>query len=335
MSTATAVAHPNIALVKYWGKADADLALPATGSVSMGLDVFPTTTTVTLVDGQEARDALVLNGHVAEAGALIRVQRFLDLVRELAGSTARALVESTNEVPTGAGLASSASGFAALATAAAAAYGLDLSERDLSRLARRGSGSATRSIPGGVSVWHAGDDQGSYAETIPAPAMAMVVVTIDAGPKAIGSREAMRQTIATSPFYPAWVTSTTETVEDMLAACAAGDFTRVGELTESNALRMHATIEGSFPPIRYLNARSVAVFDAVAALRAAGTEAYATADAGPNVVVLTRPEDRGAVATALSGFGDVIESGTGPAARVVRSEGTGEHQHPDQKESAE
>ncbi|KTR52486.1 dihydrofolate reductase [Curtobacterium oceanosedimentum] len=322
MMTATAVAHPNIALVKYWGKADAQLALPATGSVSMGLDVFPTTTTVTL-DGSAETDSLVLNGGAAPEGALLRVQQFLDLVRDLAGSADRAAVVSENTVPTGAGLASSASGFAALATAAAAAYGLDLSERDLSRLARRGSGSATRSIPGGVAVWHAGDDQGSYAERVPAPPMAMVVVTISAGEKAIGSREAMRRTIATSPFYPAWVTSTTETVGEMLDACAAGDFTRIGELTESNALRMHATIEGAFPPIRYLNARSVAVFDAVAELRAAGTEAYATADAGPNVVVLTKPEDRGAVATALADLGDVIESGTGPGARVVRSEGTG------------
>ncbi|WP_260852574.1 diphosphomevalonate decarboxylase [Curtobacterium pusillum] len=340
--TATAVAHPNIALVKYWGKADASLALPATGSVSMGLDVFPTTTTVTVDggsgDGLEARDAFTLNGRVVEDAALVRVREFLDLVRDLAGSDARASVVSENTVPTGAGLASSASGFAALATAASAAFGLDLSPRDLSRLARRGSGSATRSIPGGVAVWHAGDDQGSYAEPIPAPPMAMVVVTIDAGPKPIGSREAMRRTIATSPFYPAWVTSTTETVGDMLDACAAGDFTRIGEITESNALRMHATIEGAFPPIRYLNARSVAVFDAVAELRTAGVEAYATADAGPNVVVLTKPEDRGAVASALAGFGDVIESGTGPGARLVRSEGTGTPEPgvvPDQEESAE
>ncbi|WP_250900403.1 diphosphomevalonate decarboxylase [Curtobacterium flaccumfaciens] len=340
--TATAVAHPNIALVKYWGKADAQLALPATGSVSMGLDVFPTTTTVTVDGGsgdvQETRDAFTLNGHVIEDGALVRVQQFLDLVRELAGSDARASVVSENTVPTGAGLASSASGFAALATAASAAYGLDLSPRDLSRLARRGSGSATRSIPGGVAVWHAGDDQGSFAEPIPAPPMAMVVVTIDAGPKPIGSREAMRRTIATSPFYPAWVTSTTETVGDMLDACAAGDFTRIGEITESNALRMHATIEGAFPPIRYLNARSVAVFDAVGELRAAGLEAYATADAGPNVVVLCRPEDRSAVATALASFGDVIESGTGPAARVLRSEEIGvaaASDSPDQKESVQ
>jgi len=319
--TATAVAHPNIALVKYWGKADAQLALPATGSVSMGLDVFPTTTTVTL-DDDAAADSFVLNGGAAPDGALLRTQQFLDLVRDLAGSSTHAAVDSVNTVPTGAGLASSASGFAALATAAAAAYGLDLTERDLSRLARRGSGSATRSIPGGVSVWHAGDDQGSYAERIAAPPMAMVVVTISAGEKAIGSREAMRRTIATSPFYPAWVTSTTATVGDMVDACAVGDFTRIGEITESNALRMHATIEGAFPPIRYLTARSVAVFDAVAELRAAGTEAYATADAGPNVVVLTKPEDRSAVARALAGLGDVIESGTGPGARVVRSEGT-------------
>ncbi|WP_258366420.1 diphosphomevalonate decarboxylase [Curtobacterium sp. MCPF17_011] len=328
--TSTAVAHPNIALVKYWGKADADLALPATGSVSMGLDVFPTTTSVTLADQRE-HDAFTLNGRVVDDGALVRVERFLDRVRELAGSDARAVVVSENTVPTGAGLASSASGFAALAVAAADAYGLDLSPRDLSRLARRGSGSATRSIPGGVSVWHAGDDQASFAETVPAPPMAMVVVTIDDGPKEIGSREAMRRTIATSPFYPAWVSSTTVTVDDMLAACAAGNFTRIGQLTESNALRMHATIEGAFPPIRYLNSRSVAVFDAVAAMRGEGLEAYATADAGPNVVVLCRPEDRARVAAALDGFGAVIESGTGPAAGLVRSEGTGEN--PEAEES--
>lgn len=324
MTRATAVAHPNIALVKYWGKADAALALPATGSVSMGLDVFPTTTTVTVGDVAggpssrgEARDGFTLNGRVVAGTALERTTRFLDLVRALAGSDERASVDSTNTVPTGAGLASSASGFAALATAAAAAYGLDLDERALSRLARRGSGSATRSIPGGVSVWHAGTDEESFAERIPAPDMAMVVVTISAGEKHIGSREAMARTVDTSPFFPAWVTSTTATVDDMVAACAAGDFTRVGELTESNALRMHATIEGAFPPIRYLVARSVAVFDAVAAMRAAGVEAYATADAGPNVVVLCRPADADRVARELDGLGDVIVSGTGPGARVL------------------
>ncbi|WFR67016.1 hypothetical protein P9139_21065 [Curtobacterium flaccumfaciens] len=158
--TATAVAHPNIALVKYWGKADASLALPATGSVSMGLDVFPTTTTVT-VDGGSG-DAFTLNGRVVEDGALVRVREFLDLVRDLAGSDARASVVSENTVPTGAGLASSASGFAALATAASAAYGLDLSARDLSRLARRGSGSATRSIPAG---WRSGTRATTRAPT--------------------------------------------------------------------------------------------------------------------------------------------------------------------------
>ncbi|MFZ7088670.1 diphosphomevalonate decarboxylase [Curtobacterium sp. RRHDQ10] len=318
----TATAHPNIALVKYWGKADERLALPATGSVSMTLDVFPTTTTVTVdggaPDGREARDRFVLNGAADDGASLLRVTRFLDLVRELAGSEVRASVVSQNTVPTGAGLASSASGFAALAAAAAGAYGLDLDARALSRLARRGSGSATRSIPGGVAVWHAGhDDASSFAEPVAAPPMAMVVVTIDATEKAVSSREAMRRTTATSPFYPAWVTSTTATVPAMLAACAAGDFTRVGEITESNALRMHATIQGAEPPIRYLTAASIAVFDAVIGLRAVGVEAYATADAGPNVVVLCRPEDRDRVADELAAYGSVIASGTGPGAHIV------------------
>ncbi|TPW74092.1 diphosphomevalonate decarboxylase [Schumannella soli] len=318
MTSATAIAHPNIALIKYWGKADETLSLPATGSLSMTLDVFPTRTTVTVDD--TARDTLQLNGRAATEGELARVTKFLDLVRELAGDTRPAAVVSENTVPTGAGLASSASGFAALATAAAATYGLDLDTRDLSRLARRGSGSASRSIPGGVAIWHAGDDAASFSETVAAPPLAMVIATVDAGEKPISSREAMRRTIATSPFFPAWIPSTAASLELMVAACAAGDVTRIGELTESNALRMHAVIQGSEPPIRYLTAASTRVFDAVAGMRAHGLEAYATADAGPNVVVLTRPEDAAAVAatlTAEAGIAEPVIALPGPGAYLV------------------
>ena len=168
---ATAVAHTNIALVKYWGKRDAALMLPAASSISLTLDAFFTTTSVE--PGLDlATDEVVLDGVALHGAALTKVVRLLDLVREATGRTERARVTSTNTVPTEAGLASSASAFAALAGAAAHAYDWDLSPRDLSRLARRGSGSASRSIFGGLVRWRAGEngprgDETSYAEPLP------------------------------------------------------------------------------------------------------------------------------------------------------------------------
>ncbi|RIK16595.1 MAG: diphosphomevalonate decarboxylase [Acidobacteria bacterium] len=320
MSTVTARAHPNIALIKYWGKRDEDLILPVAGSLSLTLDAFATTTTVERVAGLD-RDRLELDGQVRSGEQLDRVSAFLDLVRSQAGTSERAVVRSVNEAPTGAGLASSAAGFAALAVAASAAYGLDLDARALSRLARRGSGSAARSLVDGVAVWHAGTDDGSsYAEPVPAPPMGMVIATVDAGPKAVSSREAMRRTASTSPYFAAWVSSTEDYLERMVAACRAGDFTTIGELTEAHALRMHALIASTEPPIRYLRPRSVEVFDAVAELREDGVGAWATADAGPNVAVLVQPHDAAATAARLSGIvgeAQVRTVGAGPGAHLL------------------
>ncbi|MGO2860799.1 MAG: diphosphomevalonate decarboxylase [Brevibacterium sp.] len=316
MRTTTARAYPNIALVKYWGKRDEARILPAAGSLSMTLDAFETTTTVVPAPGR-ATDILELDGEVADEEATRRITAFLDHVRALAGSEQRVIVRSTNSVPTGAGLASSASGFAALATAAAAAFDLDLDDRALSRLARLGSGSACRSTVPGVAVWHAGDDETSFAEPVEAPDMRMVVVTVDPGRKAISSRTAMRLTAATSPFYDAWVTSTEQSLADMVEACEDKDFTRIGEITESHGLRMHALIQSTMPPIRFLRPQSIAIYDAVEKLRETGIEAYSTADAGPNVVVLVRPGDAEAVATALNGYGQIRIVGPGPGAQLL------------------
>ncbi|HEY0187951.1 MAG TPA: diphosphomevalonate decarboxylase [Cellulomonas sp.] len=316
-SSATAVAHANIALAKYWGKRDEALALPATSSLSLTLDAFRTTTTVTLGDlAPGGPDVATLDGAPMAGDALARVQRFLDLVRGLAGSDLPASVVSVATVPTGAGLASSASGFAALAGAAATAYGLDLAPRALSRLARRGSGSAARSVFGGLVLWHAGtDDATSYAEPVPFPAVldpAMAVVVLDDGAKPVSSRVAMRRTVQTSPFFPGWVEATEQDVAEMLAAVAAGDLPVLGELAESNALRMHATMLGARPPVRYWTGRTMAVLDQVQGLRADGVGCWATMDAGPNVKVLCAGSDLTTVAAALATGAD----GTGPQ-RVV------------------
>lgn len=324
-SLATAVAHPNLALIKYWGKRDDRLVLPHTGSLSLTLDVFPTRTTVT-PDPQLSEDRFTLNGREVEGIPAERVRTFLDLIRERAGSDVKAHVTSENSVPTGAGLASSASGFAALATAGSAVYRLPQDPASLSRLARRGSGSACRSVLGDLVVWHPGEGSGeaadaaSYAEQVPGPELAMVIAVVSAQEKAVSSRVAMKETIRTSPFFEGWVRSTTEDLKEMTAALVAGDYTRVGELTESNALRMHAAINGNRPPVRYLAPVSIAIFDALAALRAEGLEVYGTADAGPNVAVLCRAEDLERThATLAERFPDLrlIPARSGPGAHLA------------------
>lgn len=316
MTAATARAHPNIALVKYWGKADTAWNLPATGSLSMTLDVFPTTTTVTLVP-EASHDEVVLNGVVREGVVRDRVVRFLDIVREMAGSRTAAVVDSSNTVPSAAGLASSASGFAALAAAASRAYGLDLDRTALSRLARRGSGSAARSVIPGFAVWHAGSDEESFAEPLDAPELAMVIAIVNSEEKAVSSRDAMKRTALTSPFYPAWVSSTTEALTAAVQASRDGDAERLGRITETNALRMHAVIQSCDPPVRYLSPVSVALFDLAESLRADGLPVYATADAGPNVVFLCRPQDADAVAAAARPLAETMIAHPGPGVEVL------------------
>ncbi|MFC4373836.1 diphosphomevalonate decarboxylase [Nocardia halotolerans] len=327
---AAALAYPNIALVKYWGKRDESLFLPVTSSLSMTLDIFPTTTTVRLIDGPA--DTVEFNGATATGSARTRIERFLDLVRTTAGRTERAMVVTANAGPTGAGLASSASGFAALATAAAAAYGLELDGRALSRLARRGSGSASRSLFGGFVVWHAGEgdgavgDRSSYAEPIGGDELdpALVVAVVNQTAKAVSSREAMRRTTATSPCYRSWADSSMTDFTEMRAAIARQDLPAIGEIAERNALGMHATMLTARPAVRYLSPHSLAVLDAVLALRADGITAYATIDAGPNVKVLCTRADAPHVAATIDGLGDFVTTRTahiGPGATLLPDTG--------------
>ncbi|WP_406004773.1 diphosphomevalonate decarboxylase [Streptomyces sp. NBC_00637] len=328
---AAAVAHPNIALVKYWGKRDEELVLPRTDSLSMTLDIFPTTTRVRL-DATARRDEVRLGGVPATGEALRRIVAFLDLVRDRAGLSVRAVVDSENTVPTGAGLASSASGFAALAAAAAAAYGLRPDATALSRLARRGSGSASRSVFAGFAVWHAGPgagagaDLGSYAEPVAAGQLdpALVIAVVDAGPKALSSREAMRRTVATSPLYGPWAASSKDDLLAMRAALLRADLDTVGEIAERNALGMHATMLAARPAVRYLAPATLTVLDGVLQLRREGVAAYATMDAGPNVKVLCRRADAERVAATVRGAapgGAVHIARPGPGVRLLHADG--------------
>ncbi|MEV6962746.1 diphosphomevalonate decarboxylase [Streptomyces sp. NPDC051207] len=330
---ATAVAHPNIALIKYWGKSDERLFLPRTDSLSMTLDIFPTTTRVRLAPGA-GHDTVTLNGRPATGEAERRIVAFLELVRERAGLAHRAVVDTENTVPTGAGLASSASGFAALAVAAAAAYGLGYDATALSRLARRGSGSASRSIFGGFALWHAGRaggtdqeaDLSSYAEPVHAADLdpALVIAVVNAGPKAVSSREAMRRTVDTSPLYEPWAVSSKADLTEMRAALSRGDLEAVGEIAERNALGMHATMLAARPAVRYMSPASLTVLDTVLQLRQDGTPAYVTMDAGPNVKVLCRRTDADRVAAAVrtaAPGGAVHIAGPGEGARLLTGDG--------------
>ena len=319
----TARACANIALVKYWGKRDGGpLNLPATGSLSIALDALVTETTV-VFDRALASDEVSLDTPAARA----RVEAFLDLVRERAGIATHARVVTKNRFPTASGLASSASGFAALAVAATRAAGLALSPRELSVLARRGSGSAARSIFGGFVRMHPGtrpDGEDAYAEAIASDLAArvrVVIAIVGAGaPKQHASRDAMEHCAATSPLYRGWLELVPKDLAAAEAALAAGDLRALGQLAEANALAMHATAIAARPAIVYWQPATIALLAAVRALRSAGRAAWATIDAGPHVKVLTTPEDAAEVARtlgAIEGVSSTMVSTAGGPAEVV------------------
>ncbi|MCH4159374.1 MAG: diphosphomevalonate decarboxylase [Bifidobacterium minimum] len=306
VGTATATAHANIALIKYWGKADERLIIPRTSSLSLTLDGLSTRTTVEFLESPDSArtrlpDTLAIDGSRRAGSALERVSRFLDIVRAMAGINRPARVESHNTVPFGAGLASSASAFAALAAASSQAAGLRLSAPDLSRLARRGSGSSCRSIYGGLVLWNAGhDDESSYAQPVPTDMdLAIIVIMVSAGEKPLPSREAMRRTVQTSPLYRAWADSSADDLRQALNAVAGHDLQRLGEISEANALGMHATMISARPAVLYWLPQSAAALHAVEDIRGRGLPAWSTMDAGPNVKVLTDVQHANRVADEL------------------------------------
>ncbi|MCI1890775.1 MAG: diphosphomevalonate decarboxylase [Schleiferilactobacillus harbinensis] len=285
-------AHTNIALIKYWGKKDAELMLPANDSLSLTLADFYTETRVTF--GGAATDTLRLDDHTLTGPALAKAVKVVDQVRSLAHIQSAALIESYNHVPTAAGLASSASGMAALAGAAAKAAGLTLDHRQLSRLARRGSGSATRSIDGGFVRWFAGhDDDSSFAMPVAAApellaSIRVVAVVFSDQPKSIGSTDGMARTAATSSYFAAWTERADEDLTLLLPALRQGDFRAVGTIAEGNALAMHAATLAARPPFTYFLPSTLALIQQVGQLREhTGIPVFATVDAGPNVKLLT------------------------------------------------
>lgn len=318
MATATATVHPNIALVKYWGKRNGPLNLPAVPSLSLTLDTFTTRTTVTW--GSEA-DRAQLDGRPATPGESKRIFDFLDLIDPRRPPCA---VTTANDFPTAAGLASSSSGFAALAVAGAAAAGQDLDAHALSVLARQGSGSASRSLWGGFVEWEMGTrEDGTDSVGVPvAPKdhwdVAMVVAVVSDAKKAIGSRPAMRLSAETSPYYGTWVKTAAADVEVARAAVLNRDLEALGRVMEQSTHKMHATMTTCTPPVFYAQPGTIACIHAVMALRDSGTSAWLTMDAGPNVKVLCAAADADAVHAALAPHAAVVHR-LGPGGAPVLS----------------
>lgn len=283
-------AYTNIAFIKYWGKENEELIIPMNNSLSLTLDAFYTDTKVTFSD-ELTEDQLFIDGEMQDEKALKKAQVILDLVRKEADIKQFATIESINHVPTAAGLASSASGLAALAGAASLAAGLELSKTELSRLARRGSGSASRSIYGGFAEWVKGtDDSNSYAVPVDEADwdIGMLFIIVDDKQKDVSSTVGMRRVVETSPYYDGWVSSTTKDLAAIKEAIADQDIVKVGEIAESSAMKMHALNLSAQPPFHYWSPDTIVAMRKVSELREMGYPVYLTMDAGPNVKLICK-----------------------------------------------
>lgn len=322
MPIATALAHPNIAFIKYWGNRDDALRLPQNGSISMNLAGLQTHTRVSF-DPDLPHDRFTLNNSVQSGTSLTRVSKFLDLVRLMAGKNWPAEVESANNFPTGAGIASSAAAFAALAVAASSAIGLELTEAQLSALARRGSGSACRSIPPGFVEWHSGtSDSDSYAVSLADsshwPLVDCVAVVKDSH-KLTGSSEG-HSLANTSPLQAARVADAKTRLDRCRNALLNRDFVALASVVEMDSNLMHAVMMTSTPPLFYWEPASLAIMKAVPEWRKTGIEACYTLDAGPNVHVICTPASAAEVQQRLTAFpqiSTVLVSAVGGGAHLT------------------
>jgi diphosphomevalonate decarboxylase len=350
---ATAQAFANLAFVKYWGKADAALNIPLNGSISMNLSGATTITSVAFDDALPI-DQVLLQGSpfqsdqpqlplpfgepAAEAGAGFsqRVVKHLDRLRAIAGVRTRARVTTANSFPAGAGIASSASGLAALTVAAAAALGLDLGERELSILARRGSGSACRSIPAGFAEWHAGSgNDDSYATQLAPPEhwpLVDLAVIVSREPKRVPSSEGHQLALG-SPFSQARLSSLPERLANVRRAIHERDFETFGRETEAEALAMHmiamtsAHVAGGAwrSGVYYWLPDTLELLAAVQEWRSGGLAVYFTLDAGPTVHLLCMADQAAAVADAVRALADeregrdweIMRNDAAPGARVL------------------
>lgn len=309
---ARARAHPNIALIKYWGKADGVDNVPAVPSLSVTLNDLATETSVAVTG---SADRFVLNGDERDdaklAGFLTRLRRDLELPP--------LLIDTSNNFPTAAGLASSASGFAALVTAINAACDLNWNTRELSFWARVGSGSAPRSLFGPMAQITAPAFEAEAVDASSLPELSVVVAITSKAEKTTSSSAGMKASKDTSPFYQAWVDSAGADLSQAQAAIAAGDFDALARAANHSCMKMHAVMLSTRPTLRYWNSATVACLEAVDALAAKGTSVFASIDAGPQIKAVCQRDVAEQVAGTLDAIDGVLHTQTvslGPGAHL-------------------
>ncbi len=320
----TARAPSNLAFVKYWGRKDEVLAIPTNGSVSVALDGMHSTTTVEFSDAQK-EDSMVLNGKALSGFALERVTEQLDRIRNMAKIQLKARVVSTNSFPTGTGLSTSASGFAALTLAGTKAAGLELSEKELSIFARQSSsGSACRSIPAGFCEWYDGTtSETSFAESFLPPEhwdLSFLAAVVSSKPKhlpsTIGHRGAQ-----TSPFFETRDSLMPNRIKKVKKYLKEKDFALLGEAMEAEALELHAIMLTQKPALIYWSAGTVALMQMCQKWREDGViEAYFSVNTGQDIYFMVRRKDEELLKTILQKTGmvkELILNHPGMGARII------------------
>ncbi len=317
---ATAIAPSNIAFIKYWGRKDEELRLPENGSISMNLSDLLTTTTVEF-NPSYTHDEMSINGQIEPQEKAEKIVKHLDRVRALANTEHKAKVVSENNFPRGTGLSSSASGFAALTVAATKAAGLNLSEKELSILARQGSGSACRSIPDGFVEWLDGDtSELSYAQTIFPPDHWDIIdfaVILTEEMKDISTSEGQKSA-RTSQFYELRQKNIRERIEQIKKTIREKDFTTFGEITESDALELHAIMLTSHPSLIYWYPATITIMKCVKKWRKEGLEAYFTMNTGQNIHVLCQKKDAEKLEAQLQAIPEVKQTMRNSSAKGAR-----------------
>jgi diphosphomevalonate decarboxylase len=310
--TVVARAHPSLALVKYWGKTDGGTNLPATPNLAVSLAAFSSVTRVRFSDTGE--DRIIVDG---EQQPPDRFRSVLGTIRtragrDPAGTDGRLTIDSTNDFPTAAGLASSSSGLAALTIALDALFATHLDQRELSAIARQGSGSAARAVYGGFTVWRAGSENAEQlAPESHWPDLRVLIVVVRSGRKSVSSRDGMDRSRETSPFYDAWVASSPRLFERARDAVLDRKLADLGPAMRQSYLRMFSTMFSSDPPLIYWVPETLQIIRTCESLRADGLDVWETMDAGPQVKLIV---DRRAVEPVTAAVLDAV-----PGARVIES----------------
>ena len=294
MDRSTVKSYANIAIIKYWGKKDPVKMIPATSSISLTLENLFTETEISFISREEAiektgqaSDLLYINGELQNEEQIKKITKVINLFRDDRNQLVK--IDTTNNMPTEAGLSSSSSGLSAAIKACNKLFDKNLSREELAQISKFASGSSSRSFFGPVGMWD--KDTGEVSEVKTDLKLAMIVLVLNKEKKIISSRKGMALCMETSTSFDEWIRQSEIDFENMKKYLSEGNFSKVGELTEENALRMHETTKNANPPFTYLTEKSFEAMEYIRKLRKQGEKCYFTMDAGPNVKVLCLEED--------------------------------------------